>query len=141
MRLYLAELGCYGRDPAGPFALRRVSGPTSLPWVSENVSLLGSSQIDPVVNKNSAYESCTWRSLVSPCLWWKRNNLLTKAGCERRTPMVEVKLDVSVRAVRYENISDADRIMRLAFGTFLGLPEPMTFMGDASYVRPRWLAA
>src|SRR5215203_1407727 len=38
-------------------------------------------------------------------------------------------------------LSEADRIMRLAFGTFLGLPEPMTFMGDAGYVRTRWLAA
>src|SRR5215217_1628261 len=79
------------------------------------MSLLGSSQIDPVVNKNSAYESCTWRSLVSPCLWWKRNNLLTKAGCERRTPMVEVKLDVTVRPMRESDLSAADRILRLAF--------------------------
>ena len=32
----------------------------------------------------------------------------------------------------------ADRIMRLAFGTFLGLPKPEAFMGDAGYVRTRW---
>jgi GNAT superfamily N-acetyltransferase len=30
--------------------------------------------------------------------------------------------------------------MRLAFGTFLGLPKPTMFMGDADYVRTRWLA-
>ncbi len=30
--------------------------------------------------------------------------------------------------------------MRLAFGTFIGLPEPMSFMGDAAYIRNRWLA-
>jgi hypothetical protein len=30
--------------------------------------------------------------------------------------------------------------MRLAFGTFLGMPEPTSFMGDASYVRARWRA-
>ena len=30
--------------------------------------------------------------------------------------------------------------MRLAFGTFLGLPDPMDFMGDAGYVRGRWQA-
>ena len=34
----------------------------------------------------------------------------------------------------------ADRIVRLAFGTFLGLPNPIKFMGDADYVRTRWLA-
>ena len=28
--------------------------------------------------------------------------------------------------------------MRLAFGTFLGIPDPASFMGDASYVRTRW---
>jgi GNAT superfamily N-acetyltransferase len=28
--------------------------------------------------------------------------------------------------------------MRLAFGTFLGLPDPLKFMGDADYVRTRW---
>jgi GNAT superfamily N-acetyltransferase len=28
--------------------------------------------------------------------------------------------------------------MRLAFGTFLGLPEPTSFMGDAGFVRSRW---
>ena len=49
--------------------------------------------------------------------------------------MVEVKPDVSVRPLREGDLSEADRIMRLAFGTFLGLPEPMTFMGDAGYVR------
>jgi GNAT superfamily N-acetyltransferase len=30
--------------------------------------------------------------------------------------------------------------MRLAFGTFIGLPEPTAFMGDADYVRTRWRA-
>jgi GNAT superfamily N-acetyltransferase len=55
--------------------------------------------------------------------------------------MVKVKPDVSVRPLREGDLSEADRIMRLAFGTFLGLPEPMTFMGDAGYVRTRWLAA
>jgi hypothetical protein len=30
--------------------------------------------------------------------------------------------------------------MRLAFGTFLGLPDPMAFMGDADYVRTRFAA-
>src|SRR5215207_2727857 len=55
--------------------------------------------------------------------------------------MVEVKADVSVRPLREGDLTEADRIMRLAFGTFLGLPDPMTFMGDAGYVRTRWLAA
>jgi GNAT superfamily N-acetyltransferase len=30
--------------------------------------------------------------------------------------------------------------MRLAFGTFLGLPDPLAFMGDADYVHMRWRA-
>jgi GNAT superfamily N-acetyltransferase len=38
------------------------------------------------------------------------------------------------------DVQEADRIMRLAFGTFLGLPDPMAFAGDADYVRSRYLA-
>ncbi len=38
------------------------------------------------------------------------------------------------------DLAEADRIVRLAFGTFLGLPDPSRFMGDAAYVRTRWKA-
>jgi GNAT superfamily N-acetyltransferase len=48
--------------------------------------------------------------------------------------------EVTIRAVREEDLPAADRIVRLAFGTFLGLPDPMKFMGDADYVRTRWKA-
>jgi GNAT superfamily N-acetyltransferase len=47
---------------------------------------------------------------------------------------------VFVRPLREEDLPTADHIMRLAFGTFLGLPDPLTFMGDADYVRTRWRA-
>src|SRR5882762_5369141 len=47
---------------------------------------------------------------------------------------------VTVRAMREQDLPAADRIMRLAFGTFLGMPDPLKFMGDADYVRTRWLA-
>lgn len=47
---------------------------------------------------------------------------------------------VLVRPLREEDLPVADHIMRLAFGTFLGLPDPLTFMGDADYVRTRWAA-
>ncbi len=48
--------------------------------------------------------------------------------------------EVTIRLLREEDLPVADRIMRLAFGTFLGLPDPLKFMGDADYVRTRWLA-
>jgi GNAT superfamily N-acetyltransferase len=48
------------------------------------------------------------------------------------------KLDIFVRPLRERDLPTADRIMRLAFGTFLGVPDPASFMGDASYVRARW---
>src|SRR4051794_18132690 len=47
----------------------------------------------------------------------------------------------TVRPLEEADLAEADRIMRLAFGTFLGLPDPMSFMGDADYVRTRWAAA
>ena len=43
-----------------------------------------------------------------------------------------------VRLLREADLGDADRIVRLAFGSYLGLPEPEKFMGDAGYVRSRW---
>ncbi len=49
-------------------------------------------------------------------------------------------IDVAVRPLREPDLPAADHIMRLAFGTFLGLPEPTRFLGDAGYVRTRWLA-
>ncbi len=42
--------------------------------------------------------------------------------------------------LREDELAAADHIMRLAFGTFFGLPEPTASMGDAGYVRTRWAA-
>lgn len=46
-----------------------------------------------------------------------------------------------VRPLVEADLSDANRILRMAFGTFLGLPDPMAFLGDGDYVRTRWLAS
>jgi GNAT superfamily N-acetyltransferase len=51
-----------------------------------------------------------------------------------------MKENVDVRLLQEPDLAEADRIMRLAFGTFLGLPDPMAFMGDVAYARPRWLS-
>lgn len=48
--------------------------------------------------------------------------------------------DISVRALQETDLSAADHIMRLAFGTVLDLPQPAACMGDADYVRTRWRA-
>jgi GNAT superfamily N-acetyltransferase len=58
-----------------------------------------------------------------------------QAKSEERT-----NLEITVRPLEERDLPTADHIMRLAFGTFIGLPEPAAFMGDASYVRTRWLA-
>src|ERR1700682_1865654 len=47
---------------------------------------------------------------------------------------------ITIRPLREQDLPAADRIMRLAFGTFLGMPDPLKFMGDADFVRTRWLA-
>lgn len=49
-------------------------------------------------------------------------------------------MDVKVRPMREDDLEEADRIVRLAFGTFLGMPNPMQFMGDADHVRTRYKA-
>jgi predicted N-acetyltransferase YhbS len=45
----------------------------------------------------------------------------------------------TIRPLAEADLDDADRIFRLAFGTFLGLPDPLQFFEGASYVRGRWL--
>ena len=52
----------------------------------------------------------------------------------------EARTSVSIRPLKEGELEEADRIFRLAFGTFLGLPDPLMFLGDADYVRTRWQA-
>src|SRR5579863_8662244 len=56
------------------------------------------------------------------------------------TSSAPIRPEITIRTLREEDLAAADRIVRLAFGTFLGLPDPLKFMGDADYVRTRWLA-
>ena len=49
-------------------------------------------------------------------------------------------MNISVSPLKENDLSEADRIFRLAFGTFLGLPDPMTCFGDADYIRTRFYA-
>ncbi len=48
--------------------------------------------------------------------------------------------DILVRPLAETELGEAARIIRVAFGTFLGLPNPERFMGDAECARPRWKA-
>lgn len=47
---------------------------------------------------------------------------------------------VRIRPLAAEDLDEADRICRVAFGTFLRFPEPEKFFGDADMVRTRWRA-
>jgi len=48
--------------------------------------------------------------------------------------------EVTIRSLREHELETADRIFRLAFGTFLGMPNPEMFAGDSDAVRTRWKA-
>jgi GNAT superfamily N-acetyltransferase len=56
---------------------------------------------------------------------------VTTSGSTRETT-------TRVRGLQKDDLAEADRIFRIAFGTFLGLPDPATCFGDADYVRTRW---
>lgn len=47
---------------------------------------------------------------------------------------------LDVRSLTPPDLPEADRIIRLAFGTFLGAPEPDQFWTDLAYARTRWPA-
>jgi GNAT superfamily N-acetyltransferase len=40
--------------------------------------------------------------------------------------------------LKKSELQEADRIVRMAFGTFLGIPNPLDFMGDRNFMTPRW---
>jgi len=50
------------------------------------------------------------------------------------------EFNVLVGQLQEADLAEADRIFRLAFGTFLGLPNPIEFAGNADYIRTRWTA-
>jgi len=52
--------------------------------------------------------------------------------------MAGKKQSIRVGRLRENELEEANRIVRLAFGTFLRLPDPLQFMGDRSFVTPRW---
>jgi GNAT superfamily N-acetyltransferase len=49
-------------------------------------------------------------------------------------------MSIEIRALQELELPEADNIFRLAFGTFVGLPDPQLFGGDSDYVRTRWRA-
>ena len=49
-------------------------------------------------------------------------------------------IKINTRQLVESDLPEADRMFRLAFGTFLGLPDPMTFFSDVDYVKTRFLA-
>ena len=49
-------------------------------------------------------------------------------------------MPIEIRALQERDLPEADRIFRLAFGTFLGLPDPMTFAAGADLIGTRWRA-
>jgi GNAT superfamily N-acetyltransferase len=49
-------------------------------------------------------------------------------------------MHVSIGPLEENDLPEADRIYRLAFGTFIGLPDPMTCFGDADHISTRFRA-
>jgi GNAT superfamily N-acetyltransferase len=45
---------------------------------------------------------------------------------------------IRVGLLKKDEVEEAARIVRLAFGTFLGVPNPLEFMGDRDLLTPRW---
>jgi predicted N-acetyltransferase YhbS len=47
---------------------------------------------------------------------------------------------LNIRPLTQQDLPAADRIFRVAFGTFVGAPEPEQFWADLAYARTRWPA-
>ncbi len=59
---------------------------------------------------------------------------------EAASPRAELRQapGIEIGPLREDDVADADRIFRLAFGTFLGLDDPQSFHGGRDMVRLRW---
>lgn len=49
-------------------------------------------------------------------------------------------MTIDIRPLSENDLPEADRIFRLAFGTFMGLPDPMNFAAGADLIGTRWRA-
>ncbi|MGH7985915.1 MAG: hypothetical protein ACREQX_06470 [Candidatus Binataceae bacterium] len=47
-------------------------------------------------------------------------------------------MQIRTRLLQERDLAEADRILRLAFGTFLGLPDLMTVFGDSDFAYTRY---
>jgi GNAT superfamily N-acetyltransferase len=53
------------------------------------------------------------------------------------SPITELS-NVSIRPMQEADLVEARRIFRVAFGTFIGVPDPETFAADREYILTRW---
>jgi GNAT superfamily N-acetyltransferase len=51
---------------------------------------------------------------------------------------IDPRLKVKIGPLRAGELEEASRILRLAFGTFLRMPNPLEFMGDRDFLTPRF---
>lgn len=47
-------------------------------------------------------------------------------------------MSVTIEQLRQEDLPESDRIFRLAFGTFLGMPDPTQFHHGSEFINARW---
>jgi GNAT superfamily N-acetyltransferase len=62
------------------------------------------------------------------------------SAAQHKTSNSKPRLAVRVRLLVEADLPEADKIVRLAFGTFLRVPDPSSFMGDANFALTRWRA-
>lgn len=55
------------------------------------------------------------------------------------SPATELS-NVLIRPMQEADLVEARQIFRVAFGTFIGLPEPETFAADREYICTHWRA-
>ena len=48
---------------------------------------------------------------------------------------------IKIEPLQEKDLAETDRVFRLAFGTFIGLPDPGSFAAGAEYIRTRWKTA
>ncbi len=79
-----------------------------------------------------------WLSTISAASEIRRVITYKMATLTRKQKASAANQPIKVGLLKQSELQEADRIVRLAFGTFLGLPNPLEFMGDRNFLVPRW---
>ena len=96
-----------------------------------------------IITRGQSRPSESWRQGFTGSLDWLASVTVESIRKEFRMPtpaQAKEAVNVSIRSLQENDLAEARSIFRMAFGTFMGVPDPETFSADCEYIFTRWHA-